>query len=94
MKDQLIETLTLFEAGEITLQRAVDSILLTFGHSADEPALHVHDIRNKLSSITMLIELLEGDQITDEIRDDFLPKTLKRSKESVNYLAQREVYAE
>ena len=46
----------------------------------------VPDIRNKLSPIATLIDMLERDEI------DFAKNSIKQSKVSINYLSKREVY--
>ena len=53
-------------------------------------SLTIPDIRNKLSPITTLISLLEiGDLSMD---DWYIKEAIRKSKISINYLADREVY--
>lgn len=54
----------------------------------EEDYLFVHDIRNKLSPITTLISLIERGE------GEYVKKILPTVKNSVNYLAQRDVYDE
>lgn len=54
-----------------------------------EPTLEVADIRNKLGSIVSLIDLV---QMEDYSKNEYIVDEIKRSKEAVNYLAQREVF--
>jgi len=53
---------------------------------SDEPTLTVPDIRNKLTPITHLIAMVERGE------NELIQKSLSQAKESVNYLAQRNVY--
>ena len=55
--------------------------------AVSESTLGIPDIRNKLSPITHLISMVEMNE------PDFVRKAIPQAKESVNYLAQREVYS-
>lgn len=56
-----------------------------------ENSLTVPDIRNKLSPVTHLVSLIERD-LGDERIEEMIIESLPQVKDSINYLAQREVY--
>ena len=51
-----------------------------------DPTLTVPDIRNKLTPVTHLISMIERDE------PEYVKKCLPSVKQSVNYLAQNDVY--
>lgn len=91
MKNSLVEDFKKLienETNREILELCMDSLKSSNIDNTNEPKLYVHDIRNKLSPITNLISLLER----DDVPKDFILESIKSSKESINYLTQREVY--
>lgn len=85
MEIETLETLEALQKGEISLEIARKKLFVLFDVS--ESTLGIPDIRNKLSPITHLISMVERNE------PDFIKKAIPQAKESVNYLAQREVYS-
>ena len=85
MKRETLEILEALQNGEISLEIAQKKLFVLFDVS--ESTLGVPDIRNKLSPITHLISMVERNEV------DFIKRAIPQAKESVNYLAQREVYS-
>jgi hypothetical protein len=56
-------------------------------NAVSESTLTIPDIRNKLSPVTTLIEMLERGEI------ELAKQSIEQSKISINYLAQRDVYS-
>jgi hypothetical protein len=56
-----------------------------------EHSLTVPDIRNKLSAVTHLVSLIERD-FDDERIGEMILEAIPQVKDSINYLAQRQVY--
>ena len=54
----------------------------------EENSIAIHDIRNKLGSITTLIELIERPMVNT----DMIKRCSNTAKLAVNYLAKREVF--
>lgn len=85
MERETLEILEALQKGEISLEIARKKLFVLFDVS--ESTLDIPDIRNKLSPITHLISMVERNE------PDFIKKAIPQAKESVNYLAQREVYS-
>lgn len=85
MERETLEILEALQKGEISLEIAQKKLFVLFDVS--ESTLGIPDIRNKLSPITHLISMVERNE------PDFIKKAIPQAKESVNYLAQREVYS-
>ena len=85
MERETLEILEALQKGEISLEIAQNKLFVLFDVS--ESTLGIPDIRNKLSPITHLISMVERNE------PDFVIKAIPQAKESVNYLAQREVYS-
>ena len=85
MERETLEILEALQKGEISLEIAQKKLFVLF--DVIESTLGIPDIRNKLSPITHLISMVERNE------PDFIKKAIPQAKESVNYLAKREVYS-
>ena len=83
--EKIIDLMWDVKEGKKHPNKAYKELCVLFNVS--ESALTVPDIRNKLSPITHLISMIERNE------PDFIKKAIPQAKESVNYLAQREVYS-
>ena len=71
-------------------------LVKTFIESLDEDSIEVKDIRNKLSPLSTLVQMLDDGLIgnvslNDEL-DGIIKGLVEESKVSINYLAQRDAY--
>jgi hypothetical protein len=85
MKEKILKIAQDLKQGTITEDETRTLLLGLLGVS--ESTLGIPDIRNKLSPITHLISMVERNE------PDFIKKAIPQAKESVNYLAQRDVYS-